>query len=263
MPQSMQTPGAMPPMGGASSGSSPSFLNEPHRDMVIQAQRATNDFSLPLSSSSMIQDDEQDPSVNEVARTFGTIADSPSSVKEEHYAHNHPIEDDGYAAEDYVRGEDEIDAVAEYDGGGRRRLTGQPHHRSSKAKSKGGRSAQKDAHTNQSSRSSWSSTILDDVWLAILVMFAYVLITFVPVEALVEKYIPSMSSIGYLPLLLKAVTIGVVVFVTKIVMNYYGGGNDREISSSRAYALSRPSHQDDGYYYDDEPNEEEDEEMDY
>lgn len=60
------TSGAMPP----------GFLNEPHRDMIMQKQRAADNFSLPQSST-LIQDDDDDPAVHEAAaQSVGTYGGS-------------------------------------------------------------------------------------------------------------------------------------------------------------------------------------------
>lgn len=211
------------------------FLNEPHREMVLQKQRAADHFSLPQSST-LIQDDDDDPSVTEVARTYGNAGAEPysSSFQEDNtpasnaaiIQDDEPSDDDEYAVSsyrdnrDYGKYDDEEDPD-EYDEG-----TPRPSER--------GSANRKNSHSrsrkNTASRSRWDnfSSIMYDVKLVALVIAVFIAVSFVPVNVLIEKYTPSLMGVGYAPLLLKAAITGVAAAALIKMMDIdpvHGGGS--------------------------------------
>jgi hypothetical protein len=192
--------------------------------MVIQKQMAANHFSLPQSST-LIQDDDDDPSVNEVAHAYNTSealveTEEPPPQFVERYENDDPdtyYETDVSRDDGLMYNEDQDEETVE---GGR---PSQRRRRNAPSKGKGGFYAVRSPHpvSGKSRGSAW-----DEVKLVVVLIVVFLSITFIPVDVLIDNYAPSLSSAGYAPILIKAVLMAVSMAVLVKVMGLgYGSGS--------------------------------------
>lgn len=219
LPPAAPSSGSLPP---------PQFLNESHRDMVLQKQMAVNDFSLPQSSSDTLQDDDKDPGVMEAAaryRAGGGIAASAAAAPdggydEEEEADIRDIRDSRSGERShapYLEEESDEEEAAEER---RRRRSLRSTRRSSaaeefedEASDAGGgvrrrrEKSKRAAEAVTKSSSSWT----EGFGLAALAALAVLIASLLPLDALLRKYIPVVADMPHALLVLRAVAVGAVL----------------------------------------------------
>lgn len=215
----------------------PAFLNETHRDMVTQAQKATNDFSLPQSST-LIQDDEMDPTVNEVANAYRSSQERNNNTSNAADKFVNNDSQNGLSSEErqqqlhlarlqHLAADDKRRPLSSHSPGGKFQ---QRRHHGSGGRTRPANNAGRypgDLHRPNPPPPSRMGILLDNMWLTILVMFLYVLVCFVPIEAFLQNHVQVIANIGYAPLLSKSLFFGVLVFGVKTLLDVTLGFHDK------------------------------------
>jgi len=246
---SATTVGAMPP----------GFLNEPHRDMIMQKQRAANDFALPQSST-LIQDDDDDPAVHEAARSYAstgggvpTRTHANTAVAPLPRRPQPQVEEDG--EEEQAADVDDYEG-AEYeseDGDGYGYGTA-PSSPASRRTNGGGRGAARGHRKGQrpstpprmppSARSA-KTAIFAELRLAIIIASVYILVSFIPVENILANYAASLTNVSYVPLVIRAISVSILVLILKYASDRYFASGDVQNSDEGTAMI--PAGQDDDY----------------